>query len=151
MEKLNDFSQKLIGTYHNQQQAYNNPVLWAHIYVSFEEQEDGIFSKSWYAIESPDNPYRRSLLKLREEGNQIIVTSVNLLTNTESCDIPFEYIAGYWVGYNQNCIIPDRNQYISTSVRFDGHNYFSRDAGYDLETNQFLWGKQEGEFHFIRV
>ena len=148
---MNDFKQKLIGTYHNQQQAYNNPVLWAHIYVSFEEQDDGIFSKSWYAIEHPDNPYRRSLLKLREENNQIIVTSINLVTNTESCEISFERIGEHWVGYNQKCIIPDRNQYISTSVRFDGTNYFSRDAGYDLGTNQFLWGKEDGEFHFIKV
>jgi len=148
---MNHFRQLLLGTYHNQQQAYNNPVLWAHIYVSFEERGDDIHSKSWYAIESPENPYRQSLLRLKEENNRIIVSSMNLMTNTESCDIPFRYLGHHWVGNNPRCIIPDRNQYISMSIRFDGVNYFSRDAGYDLETNQFLWGKEEGEFHFIRV
>ena len=151
---LTDFRSKLLGTYHNQQQAYNNPAFWAHIYCKFEEVEDGdVLSSSWYAIESPDRPYRKSLLKMREEDNQIILTSINLLADTESCDVPFHFDNGTWFGENPRCEIPEKQMYVSTAVRFDGTNYFSRDAGYHLETNQFLWGKQphEGFFHFIKV
>jgi len=147
---LNHFKHTLLGTYHNQQQAYSDPTLWAHIYLTFEERGDDIYSKSWYAIESPKNPYRQNLLKLRQEDDQVIITSIDALTGVESHKIPFEYLEGYWVGYS-NCVILDRNQYISTFIRFNGENYFSRDAGYDLKTHQFLWGKEDDEFHFLKV
>lgn len=150
---LNDFKEKLIGTYHNRNQAYSHPQQWAHIYVEFKETVDQkIYSKSWYAVEDPNKPYRDTLLKLKEEGKTIIVTPLNIITNVESCDIIFEKYGEYWIGENEKCIIPDKETYVSTSLKFDGKNYFSRDAGYDLKTNKFLWGKDkhEGHFHFIK-
>ena len=150
---LSDFKEKLIGLYHNRNQAYSHPQQWAHIYVEFKEIDNGdIHSKSWYAVEKPSNPYRETVLKIKESGKVIIVTPINRQTNTESCDIVFEKYGHYWIGENLRCVIPRKNIYVSTSLKFDGKNYFSRDAGYDLESNKFLWGKdvKDGHFHFIK-
>jgi hypothetical protein len=151
---LIDFKEKLIGLYHNRNQAYSHPQQWAHIYIEFKEYEDGsINSKSWYAVENPNKPYRDTLLKLKENGKTIIATPINKVTNTKSCDIIFEKYGEYWIGENEKCVIPDKDTYISTYIKFDGKNYFSRDAGYDLKTDRFLWGKNkhDGHFHFIKT
>ena len=151
---IEDFKTKLIGNYSNQQQAFNNPPLWAHIHIRFEELPDGmLYSKSWYDIEGENNPYRATTLELSVSGENIIMTPYNNLTNTKACEIVFEYVNNSWIGINDKCIIPKRNAYVSTFLKFDGINYYSRDAGYDLDSNEFLWGKTklDGEFHFIKL
>lgn len=145
MSKLIDFKEKLIGLYHNQNQAFTYPQEWAHIYVKFEETPEGdIFSKSWYAVENHKNPYRQSVLKLKQLDDKIIVT-------TDGLNIEFIFSDGYWIAESK-CVIPSKNIYVLTSVKFDGDNYFSRDGGYSLTNHKLLWGKDinEGHFHFIR-
>lgn len=145
MSKLIDFKEKLIGLYHNQNQAFSHPQQWAHIYVQFEENSDGnIFSKSWYATENPKNPYRQSVLELTQLDDKIIAT-------TDGVDIEFIFSDGCWIAESKS-VIPSKNMYVLTSIKFDGQNYFSRDGGYHLKNDRFLWGKEiyEGYFHFIK-
>lgn len=154
MDLIKEFKTKILGLYHNRNQAYTYPQLWAHIFIKFEETQNGdIFSKSWYAIENEDSPYKKTILKLKENNNKIIVTPYNADNNSKTCDIEFLYDGQYWIGENDHCQLTDKNVYISTSIKFDGVNYFSRDAGYNSQTNDFLWGKQkhEGMFHFIKM
>jgi hypothetical protein len=154
MNLLEDFKNKLLGLYHNRNQAYTNPQMWAHIFTKIEENDRGeIISKSWYAIEDENNPYKKVSLELKETQNKIIVTPYNIDNGYKTCDIEFSYDGQFWIGENEKCEIIDRGIYISTSIKFDGINYFSRDAGYDLSNRNFLWGKQkhEGMFHFIKV
>lgn len=151
---IEDFKVKLIGSYSNQQQAFNNPPLWAHINIKFEELPDGmLYSKSWYAIDGEEKPYRATTLELSVSGENIIMTPYNNLTNMKDCEIVFEYINNSWIGLNDKCIIFEKNVYISTFLKFDGINYYSRDSGYDLDTNEYLWGetKKYGEYHFIKL
>ena len=151
---IEDFKTKLIGDYSNQQQAFNNPPLWAHIHIRFEELPDGmLYSKSWYDIEGENNPYRATTLELSVSRENVIMTPYNNLTNMKDCEIVFEYVNNSWIGLNDKCIIPKRNAYVSTFMKFDGINYYSRDAGYDIDSNEFLWGetKQYGEYHFIKL
>jgi len=152
-EILLDFKSKLLGLYDNQTQAFTYPALWEQICILFEENEDGtLLSKSWYKVESSDNPYRSSVLELYASDDNVVMIPYNNITNTKSCEIVFEYKDNYWIGSNDRCLIPKRNEYVSTFIKFDGTNYFSRDAGYNLDTDQFVWGKskQDGEFHFIK-
>jgi len=146
MSKLIDFKKKLLGLYHNRIQALSHPQQWAHIYVQFEETPEGdIFSKSWYATESPKNPYRKSVLELKEFDNKIIAT-------IDGFDVEFIFSNGYWIAESKHTI-PSKNMYVLTSIKFDGENYYSKDGGYHIKNGRFLWGKDlyEGHFHFMKV
>ena len=97
---IEDFKTKLIGDYSNQQQAFNNPPVfaWARIHIRFEELPDGmLYSKSWYDIEGETNPYRATTLELSVSGENIIMTPYNNLTNTKACEIVFEYVNNSWI------------------------------------------------------
>lgn len=146
MSLLIDFKQKLLGLYHNRNQALSHPQQWAHIYVQFEETPEGdISSKSWYATTGSDTPYRETVLKLKEYEGKIVASQ------HENCDIEFNFIDGEWVGESK-CVIPSKNMYVLTSIKFDGENYFSKDGGFHIKNDRFLWGKNlyEGHFHFIK-
>jgi hypothetical protein len=153
MSILFEFKQKLLGTYHNRTQAFSHPQQWAHIFVNFVETDDGnILTRSWYAVESFESPYRETLLKLSISNSNVIIAPINNITKVKSCDISFQNIDGVWFGENLKCIIPEKNMYVSTSIKFDGINYYSRDSGHNLKSNRIIWGKDihEGYFHFIK-
>jgi hypothetical protein len=152
MELVKDFKQKILGLYHNRIQAYTYPRDWAHIFIEFSElDENRIFSKSWYAIESSFNPYKEVILDLYNCDDKVVVKTSDK-NNHPIFDIDFYYIDQYWIGENCRGEVKNKNIYISTSVKFDGKNYFSRDSGHDINTGEFLWGKMkhEGMFHFIK-
>ena len=152
MNALIDFKDKILGLYHNRIQAYNYPRDWAHIFIEFTELEDNkLFSKSWYAIESSFNPYKEVILDLYENENKILVKTFDK-NNMALFGIEFNYIDGYWIGENERAEVGNKDIYLSTNVKFDGKNYFSRDSGHDINTGKFLWGKMkhEGMFHFIK-
>lgn len=145
MSKILDFKKKLLGLYHNRNQAFSQPQQWAYIYIKFEENEDmTISSKSWYAVEGEEKSYRQSTLELKEINDSIIVL-------TDGFEIEFNFIDNYWIGESK-LINESKNSYILTSVKFDGKNYFSKDGGYSLKNDRFIWGKDkhEGHFHFIK-
>ena len=150
---IEDFKLKLIGNYSNMNQAYSNPAYWAYINIKFEEiSENVIHSKSWYDMHTEDSPYKNSILKLSTMNDCVIMSTSIDNDNIKFADIIFEYKDNFWVGENLKCIIPNKNFYISTSMKFDGINYYSRDAGYNLDTDKKIWGKspEEGMFHFIK-
>ncbi len=148
---LEEFKSKLIGSYDNKQQAFSNPPMWSYINIRFDELSDELIHfKSWYNMNSESDPYRNTKMKLSVSGENVILHSNNSL---ESYEITFEYKNNSWVGMNEKCIILERNVYVSTFMMFDGINYYSRDAGYDLDSNKYIWGKteQDGEFHFVKL
>jgi hypothetical protein len=149
---LSDFTDDLLGTYHNQRQSFNYPTLWSFIWVRFELINNLLKSKSWLNIDGEQKPYRVSSHKILSDNGKIIMKNYDGFEKERTCDIIFERKDGYWVGENIKCIIPSKNMYISTFVKFNGKEYHSRDAGYDLTTSNFLWGKTEhdGEFIFIK-
>ena len=148
MNSIEDFKTKLLGLYNNQRQAFNYPQDWANIFVDFVENSDGdIESKSWYVYEGSDNPYKKTLFKLESDSDRVIA---NLYDEIKVGELVFEFTEGYWIGEDNNFQISSKNIRIETIIKFDGVNYYSRDAGYSLDTNEFLWGKKEheGMFHF---
>ena len=152
MRVIEDFKNKLLGIYHNRIQAYNYPRDWAYIFIEFTQlNNSNVLSKSWYAIEGYGNPYKEVVLSFYENDDSIIVKTWDKNDNP-LFDVEFNYLDGYWIGENDRCEMENKNHYISTSVKFDGKNYFSRDSGHDILTDEFLWGKRksEGMFHFIK-
>lgn len=153
MNPIEDFKTKLLGLYNNQRQAFNHPQQWANIFVDFVENSDGdIESKSWYVYEGSQNPYKKVLFKLKEVDDKVIVDVYQGNNLYKVSTVEFTFNDSFWFGENKRYELPNKGIYMSTTVKFDGTNYYSRDAGYRSDTNTFLWGKQEheGMFHFIK-
>ena len=72
---LQRFLSLLCGEYSNQKQAFDNPPLYAHIFLRYrpvEHLEPGtVLLEQTYAID-PGNPYRLRMLRAEEKGPGII-------------------------------------------------------------------------------
>ena len=153
MNLIEDFKSKLLGLYNNQRQAFNQPQHWANIFVDFIENSDGdIESKSWYVYEGSNNPYKKAVFRLKSDSDRVIANLYDGTSLSKVGELVFKFTEGYWIGKDNNFHIPSKNIRIETIIKFDGVNYYSRDAGYELDTNEFLWGKEEheGTFHFVK-
>lgn len=145
---MNEFKESLLGHYSNKDQAWANPSKWSYVHLLFEESSDGfIYSYSWYDYLSKNQAYRTSKHTIEQQGDLILLNTYTKL-NT-NCPIAFSYSDGYWNGICYECIIDD-NAYLTTQVKFNGSEYYTRDGAYDRNTHQFLWGKKKTEpmFHF---
>lgn len=143
---VDDFIEKVVGTYNNREQAYCDPSRWAHIHVKFVINDDGLlYSKSWYNIKNENQPYKQSLYTLTQDGNFVVMSDKNITMR-------FCFDGNWWTATEPRCEIPSKNIYISTTMKFNGHQYRSRDAIYDLDTDKFVRGKkpEEGEFIFVK-
>ncbi len=83
---LHRFLDLLCGEYSNQQQALDNPPLFAHIFLRYRPiehlQEGSILLEQTYAVD-PDNPYRLRVIRAEETGNGVIKLWNHLLREPE--------------------------------------------------------------------
>ena len=143
---VDDFIDKLVGTYNNRDQAYCDPSRWAHRHVKFVMNSEGLlYSKSWYNIKDQNQPYKQSLYTITQDGNFVLMSDKNIT-------MKFHWDGQWWTSFQPRCEIPSKNIYISTSMKFNGYQYRSRDAIYALDTGKFVRGKrpEEGEFIFVK-
>lgn len=148
---MNDFISLLLGHYSNKDQAWSNPSKWSYVHILFELLPDGhIQSKSWYDYQSSQNPYRQSLHTVTEERGFILLNTHTKMNGV--CSMEFKKNDNVWSGICYDCPINDK-EYLTTEVKFDGMNYYSREGAYDMSTHLFLWGKKKSEpmFHFKRI
>ena len=147
------FEDNLLGHYTNKRQAQSYPTDWAYIHVLFEKLPNGkIESWSWHDYLGKKQAYRRSIHKLIYEDDHVILRTFNRESEVKCCDLIFRYNDGWWESDISRCEIPEKNISLETYIKFNGTEYFSRDAAYSIETNEFLWGKkkEQGEFHFFK-
>lgn len=149
---VEDFIKKLLGFYDNQDQAFYSPTEWSHIGVKFELDDDWVKSKSWLLVNGEENPYRQSYHKVFACDSGIRMETYSHETNEKASDLIFKLVGDYWISDETVLEIPQKNIYIVTFIKFNGQEYHSRDAGYDLQTGNHLWGKRDidGEFIFKR-
>ena len=148
------FENDLLGHYTNKRQAQSYPTDWAYIHVLFEKLPNGkIESWSWHDYLGKKKAYRRSIHKLIESDDHIVLRTYNRESEVKYCDLIFEYKNGWWESRYNKCVIPEKNMHLETYIKFNGSEYFSRDAAFNIETGDFLWGKkkEQGEFHFIKL
>ena len=65
----------LCGEYSNEQQAFDNPPFFAHIYLRYRPLEQlqpgSILLEQTYAVD-PKNPYRLRMIRAEERGPGVI-------------------------------------------------------------------------------
>jgi hypothetical protein len=125
-----------------------------------------------------NNPYRVRVLKLVEAGDHIEIENYSIkqeqefygasrdkerlqaLTADRLEKLPgCTFIVG-WTGHSfkgavepgKGCIVfrKDKKTYLESEFEIDEEKFLSLDRGYDVETDQHIWGSIAGSFHFVR-
>ena len=153
----NKFFEYFEGYFNNQLQAFNFPREFAMIELSHTKiGKDKFRVTQKYIIDS--EPYRQAIIKvtLRDDKTLLLENFKDDENQTPlaGCDVFFEYIDGEFHGKNtcKECYIQRgiKNTYLMTEgVLGDGY-YKVIDKGYDVETDEQIWGSYNGHFEFDR-
>ena len=140
----------VVGHYRNRNQAFSNPSTWPQIDIRIIEPSYGILlAKSWYKYRGEDDPYNYIQYDWQRMDENIVYTkTTNLITNTPSCPFIWNWDGTWWNGNTDGECIQGGTRMVS-KIRFNGKEYRAIDTGYDLETGEFRWGKEESEGEFI--
>lgn len=124
------------------------------------------------------NPYRVVVYKLVDGGDHIELENYKIkdaekfygasrdlerlkalkqddLEKLSGCNFIVEWTGHSFKGFveaGKSCIVfrKGQNTYLDSDFEIDEENFFSRDRGRDLETDEQIWGSVAGPFHFVR-
>ena len=124
-----------------------------------------------------NNPYRVVVYKLVDAGNHIELENYKIkdaqrfhgasrdlerlkdldaddLEKLSGCNFVVEWTGRSFKGMvepGKSCIIfrKGQNTYLDSDFEIDEENFFSRDRGRDVETDEQIWGSVAGQFHFV--
>jgi CpeT protein len=153
---IEKFCEYFNGYFNNQKQAYSYPSKFALIELYHEKLDNYKFRvKQKYSIS--DTPYRESIIKIIENDNFLLLKNYKNDGETElnGCDVLVFEKEGEFLGKNisNQCIIKNqgRDTYLVTeSILGEGY-YKVVDKGYDLYTNDQVWGSYNGFFCFNKL
>ncbi len=129
---------------------------------------------------SPWTPYRQAIHKVIKRKNLFIVQNFNiknaerlagsgihpellrcfnkdLLKERKGCSMIFKEIDNKKysgeIERGKSCIIKKGNKltYLKSTVELDKNKWISLDEGFDIKTNQKIWGSEHGALHFKRI
>ncbi len=153
MKKL--FCEYFEGYFDNQNQAFANPHDFALISVNHKSIDQNKFRVTQqYVYES--KPYRETVIEIFEQGNDILIKNFKSdgLTYLTGCDTIFEFDGNQFHGKNMcdKCFIHrnGKNTYLMTEIYLGKGYYKVIDSGFDIQTNQHVWGSFNGFFEFIK-
>ena len=144
---------EIVGRYINTKQAFESPAHWAHIVVEIEQLEDNKMqsrSSYYYEYEIGGPTYRTT----NHTFQQITDTKVTFdnydLDWNKLCTFEFDWDGEFWVSNAKDDLIINGVRVLS-DLRFSKDLLLSKEAGFDLETNKLIWGRENGIFRFNRI
>jgi CpeT protein len=153
---IEKFCEYFKGYFNNQKQAFSYPSKFALIELYHEKLDDHKFKiKQKYSIS--DTPYRESIIKIIENDNFLLLKNYKNDGETEinGCDVLVFEKEGEFLGKNisNQCIIKNQGKdtyLVTESILGEGY-YKVVDKGYDLYTNDQVWGSYNGFFCFNKL
>jgi len=153
---IEKFCEYFKGYFNNQKQAFSYPSKFALIELYHEKLDNYKFRvKQKYSIS--DTPYRESIIKIIENDNFLLLKNYKNDGETElnGCDVLVFEKEGEFLGKNisNQCIIKNQGKdtyLVTESILGEGY-YKVVDKGYDLYTNDQVWGSYNGFFCFNKL
>ena len=153
---IEKFCEYFKGYFNNQKQAFSYPSKFALIELYHEKHDDHKFKiKQKYSISV--TPYRESIIKIIENDNFLLLKNYKNDGETEinGCDVLVFEKEGEFLGKNisNQCIIKNQGKdtyLVTESILGEGY-YKVVDKGYDLYTNDQVWGSYNGFFCFNKL
>jgi hypothetical protein len=153
---IDKFCEYFEGTFENKMQAMSYPTQFAMIELIHEKISDTQFRcVQRYYIDK--NEYRRTVIEIIPQGTSILVKNYkekNELTYLSGCDILFELIGDEFHGKNlcKTCFVSwsGKETYLQTQSILGNGYYNVIDKGYDINTDEHIWGSFYGQFQFVK-
>lgn len=152
---IDKFCEYFEGTFVNKMQAMMAPRDFAMIELVHTKIDTNKFNiVQQYFIDKL--AYRNSVIEVIAQDNTIITKNYKDggLTYLPGCDIIFEKIGEAFYGKNlcKDCIVTwsEKETYLQVESVL-GNNYYNViDKGYDITTDEHIWGSFHGSFQFVK-
>ena len=149
------------GYFNNQIQAFSNPREYALIELEHRQISSDTF-KVTQKYNYDDKPYRETIIKISEiDSTQLLLRNYkedgDSLTLIDGCDIimQFDDFDNSFYGKNtcKNCIVPRgiKTTYLMTESILSNNLYMVIDRGFDVDTDEQIWGSTHGNFQFNKI
>jgi len=157
---IDTFCEYFEGTFQNKIQAMCQPTKFAMIelvHTSYGKHKFRCIQR--YYIDKLE--YRNRILFVYEQDFKIFIKNFNEknpetgeLTYLKGCDTIFEKIGNEFHGKNlcKTCYVnwSEKQTYLQTESVLGNGYYRVIDRGYDLNTDEHIWGSFNGSFEFVK-
>ena len=151
------FCEYFEGTFENKMQAMSYPIKFAMIELIHEKLDDNKFRCiQRYYVDKQE--YRRAVIEVIAQDTTILVKNYKEdggLTYLPGCDILFESIGDEFHGKNvcKECFVTwaGNQTYLQTESILGNGYYHVIDKGYDINTDEHIWGSFNGQFQFVKM
>ena len=154
---IDKFCEYFEGTFNNCMQAMSFPIKFAMIELLHIPYDTHMFRCiQRYYVDRRE--YRNTIISVSEQDSCLIVKNYKendgMLTYLEGCDIMFEMIGEEFHGKNlcKECFVTwsGKETYLQTQSILRSGYYHVIDKGYDINTDEHIWGSFNGEFQFVK-
>jgi hypothetical protein len=154
---IDEFCEYFEGTFENKMQAMSYPIKFAMIELIHEKLDDNKFRCiQRYYVDKQE--YRRAVIEVIAQDTTILVKNYKEdggLTYLPGCDILFESIGNEFHGKNvcKECFVTwaGNQTYLQTESILGNGYYHVIDKGYDINTDEHIWGSFNGQFQFVKM
>ena len=157
---IDKFCEYFKGTFENKMQAMSHPTKFAMIellHLPYDEYKFRCIQR--YYVDKRE--YRNTIISVEQQEYKILVKNfkeenpeTKELTYLNGCDILFELIGDEFHGKNlcKDCIVSwsGKETYLQTESILGNSYYHVIDKGYDLNTDEHIWGSFNGQFQFVK-
>lgn len=162
---IDEFRNRLIGTFENKRQAYRNPSRFAYVRIVHSDVDGSLIYGEQAYKHSLNAPYRKFVIEPVIEDGRLVVKNYSItnadepisrdnLTYREGCDILFNMVDDVFVGSSEgcDCMVNRRGRvsYFTTKAKIGLNYYQVIDRGYDPVTKKQMWGTEYGPFEFVK-
>jgi hypothetical protein len=137
-------------------QAMSHPTKFAMIEMIHEKIGENQFrcTQQYYVDK---RAYRKSVIEVIPHESTLLVKNYKEekeLTYLSGCDIIFELIGDEFHGKNlcKTCFVSwsGKETYLQTQSILGNGYYHVIDKGYDINTDEHIWGSFNGNFQFVK-
>jgi CpeT protein len=166
---IDEFRNRIIGTFENKRQAFRNPSRFAYVRIVHSDVDGNLIYGEQAYKHSLNAPYRKFVLEPVMDDGRLVVKNYTIkdpnepvygtsykdsLTYREGCDILFNMVDDVFVGSSEgcDCLVNRRGKisYFTTKAKIGPNYYHVIDRGYDPVTKKQMWGTEYGPFEFTK-
>ena len=164
---IDEFRNRIIGTFENKRQAYRNPSRFAYVRIVHSDIDGNLIYGEQAYKHSLNAPYRKFVLEPVIDDGRLVVKNYRItapkpnlelshddLTYCDGCDILFNMVDDVFVGSSEgcDCLVNRRGKvsYFTTKAKVGINYYHVIDRGFDPITKKQMWGTEYGPFEFTK-